>query len=195
VDIGKEVFGAIMRCGPNGRSTWESKLTMKSTPATVLACLIALSASHHAYGACANDDPAAVAKSFYSAHADFSSENPDKIKTIITPRLFDALKQEYKCAQGQICSIEADVWTDAQDGDIGKPIDFATASNTGTKATVSMTYTFILDKKHRRKQHATLFLQRKSRTDCWLISDLQGPRSGSLVQGIEKWFKEYGSAL
>ena len=168
---------------------------MKSTSVAVLACLIALSASSRASGACGSDDPAVVAKSFYTAHAGFSSENPDKIKTLVTPRFYAALAQEFKCAQGQICAIEADVWTDAQDGDIGKPVDFATASNTGLKATVSMTYTFILDKKHQRKQHATVILQRRSPTDCWLVSDLEGPHSGSLVQGIEKWFKEYGSAL
>jgi len=168
---------------------------MKLTPAIVLACLIALSAFHSAYAACAIDDPAAVAKSFYSNHAQFSSENPAKIRTIITSRLFDALDREYKCAQGQICALEADPWTDAQDGDIGKPVEFATASNSGVEATVSMTYPFILDKTHRQQQHVTLLLQRKSPTDCWLFSDLVGPRGESLLQTIEKWHKEFGSGL
>ena len=168
---------------------------MKLTPAIVLACLIALSAFHSAYAACATDDPAAVAKSFYSKHPQFSSENPAKIRTIITSRLFDALDREYKCAQGQICALEADPWTDAQDGEIGKPVEFATASNSGVEATVSMTYPFILDKAHHRQQRATLLLQRKSATDCWLLNDLLGPRGESLLQTIEKWYKEFGSGL
>src|SRR5438874_614596 len=133
---------------------------MKPTPAIVLACSIALSALHGAYAACATDDPAAVAKSFYTKHAQFSSEDPAKIRSIITPRFFAALEQEYKCAQGQICALEADPWIDAQDGAIGKPVEFATASNSGLEATVSMTYPFILGKTH-RQQHATLFLQRE----------------------------------
>lgn len=161
--------------------------------AIVLSCTISLSAIHDAFAACANDDPAAVAKSFYSEHAQFSSEDPAKIKAIVAPRLFDALDREYKCAQGDICAIEADPWTDAQDGSIGKPVEFATSSNSGTEASVSMTYPFILDKKPRQK-HATLHLQRKSAADCWLISDLVGPRGESLLQAIEKWHKEYGGA-
>ena len=86
---------------------------MKLIPVIVLACSIALSAFHSAYAACAIDDPAAVAKSFYSKHVNFSSEDPAKSKKIITPHLFDAVDREYKCAQGQICAIEADPWTDA----------------------------------------------------------------------------------
>lgn len=161
--------------------------------ATVLACLMAPSAFHGTHAACAVDDPAAIAKSFYSKHARFSSEDPARIRTIITSRLFDALEREYKCAQGQICALEADPWTDAQDGEIGKPVEFATASNSGVGATVSMTYTFILDKAHRKQQHATLLFQRKSPTDCWLFDDLVGPRGESLLQTIEKWHKEFGS--
>jgi len=168
---------------------------MKLMPVAVLACLAALSPLHGARAACAVDDPAAVAKSFYSGHAEFSSENPARIKAIITPRFFDALDKEYKCAQGQICALEADPWTDAQDGQIGKPVAFATASNSGVKASVSMSYTFVLDKKHRKPQRVTLLLQRKSPADCWLVDDLVGPRGESLVQAIEKWFKEYGNAL
>jgi hypothetical protein len=168
---------------------------MKPMSVTALSCLIALSPFHRAHAACAVDDPAAVAKSFYSGHAEFSSEDPAKIRAIITPRLFDALDKEYKCAQGQICALEADPWTDAQDGQIGKPVAFATASNSGVKASVSMSYTFILDKKHRKQRRVTLLLQRKSLADCWLVDDLVGPRGDSLVQAIEKWFKEYGNAL
>jgi hypothetical protein len=168
---------------------------MKLKPTIFLACLVTLPATHSAYAACAIDDPVAVAQSFYSKHAQFSSEDPAKLKTIITPRLFAALDQEYKCAQGQICALEADPWTDAQDGDIGKPVEFATASNSGVEAAVSMTYPFILDKSHRKQQRVTLLLERKSAADCWLLNDLVGPRGESLVQSIEKWHKEFGSGL
>ena len=159
-----------------------------------VACLTMLLAIRSVSASCAIDDPAAVAKTFYSQHANFSSEDPARIRKIVTPRLFDALNREYKCAQGQICALEADPWTDAQDGRIGKPVEFATASNSGVEATVSMTYPFILGKTHDQKR-LTLLLQRESPTDCWLLSDLVGPRGESLVRAIEEWYKEYGSAL
>ena len=166
---------------------------MKLRRTTALACFMAPSIFHGAYAACASDDPAVVAKSFHDKHAEFSSEDPAKIKTIITPRFFDALDREYKCAQGDLCAIEADPWTDAQDGSVGKPIEFATVSNSGTEATVSMTYPFILDKAHREQKHATILLQRKSATECWLIGDLKGPLGESLLQNVEAWHKKYGN--
>jgi hypothetical protein len=137
--------------------------------------------------------PAAVAKSFHDKHAEFSSENPAKIKAIVSPRLFDALDREYKCAQGDVCAIEADPWTDAQDGEMGKPVEYATVSNSGTEASVSVTYPFVLDKTHRKQKRATLLLQRRSATECWLISDLKGPRGESLLQNVETWHKKYGN--
>ena len=127
-------------------------------------------------------------------NVNFFSEDPARIRKIVTPRLFDALDREYKCAQGQICALEADPWTDAQDGRIGKPVEFATAGNSGVEARVSMTYPFILGKTH-RQQHVTLVLERESPAACWLLSDLVGPRGESLVRTIEKWHKQYGSAL
>lgn len=169
---------------------------IKLAPALAIACLTALFEMPIAYASCATDDPVAVAKTFYSKHADFSVGNPAKIKSLITPRLFAALDREYKCvAQGQVCALEADVWTDAQDGEIGKPVEFLIASHSGVAASVTMTYPFILDKARRRKQHVTILLQRKSPTDCWLISDLVGPRGESLVGFMEKWHKEFGGGL
>ena len=166
---------------------------MKLTLAVALVFFTASSAFHGAYAACESDDPVAVAKSFHDKHAEFSSEDPAKIKTIVTPRFFDALDREYKCAQGDLCAIEADPWTDAQDGEMGKPVEFATVSNSGTEATVSMTFPFILDKAHPQQKHATVLLQRKSAADCWLIGDLKGPRGESLLQNVEAWHKKYGN--
>jgi len=171
-----------------------SGLIMKLTR-TLALILAALAATPVAYAACASDDPVVLAKSFYSKHVNFSSENPAKIKTLITPRFFAALDKEFKCAQGQICSIEADPWTGAQDGDVGKPIEFAATSNSGVAANVSMTYPFVLGKAHREQKQVSLLFQRQSPTDCWLLDDLLTPGGGSLVQSIEAWFKEYGNAL
>ncbi len=168
---------------------------MKRNFAMILAFVMATLPSLSAHAACAIADPAAAAQAFYSGHADFSSQDPIAFKALLTPRLFAALDKEYKCAQGDICAIEADPWTDAQDGSIAKPVAFATTSNAGGKAAVAMTYLFVLDKAHRKQQHATLLLQRASASECWLLDDLKGPRGDSLVQTIEKWFKEYGKGV
>ena len=166
---------------------------MKLSRTSASACVLALAAFSSAHAACGIDDPRAVAESFFAKHSQFSSENPSKIKTIVTARLFDALDREYKCAQGDVCALEADPWTDAQDGTIGKPVEFATVSNSGVKAAVSMTYPFILDKTHRTQKQATLILQRGSPTECWLIGDLVGPLGDSLLETVEKWHKEFGN--
>jgi len=159
-----------------------------------LTFLVVLWTIRGAAAACPSDDPAAVAKLFYADHAEFSSEDPAKIKEIITQRFFDALDREHKCAQGQICALEADPWMDAQDGKIGKPVEFATVNNSGIEATVSMTYPFILEKTP-HQQRVTLLLQRDTPKSCWLLNDLVGPHGDSLVRTIEKWFREYGDAL
>ncbi|WP_386070923.1 hypothetical protein ACFJIW_09795 [Tahibacter sp. UC22_41] len=159
-----------------------------------LAFLVVLWIMRSAAAACPSDDPAAVSKLFYAQHAEFSSEDPAQIKEVVTRRLFDALDREHKCAQGQICALEADPWMDAQDGKIGKPVEFATVSNSGTEAAVSMTYPFVLDRTP-RQQRVTLLLQRDSSKGCWLLNDLVGPHGDSLVGTIEKWFREYGDAL
>jgi hypothetical protein len=167
--------------------------TMKLTHILISAGFWILSSFQGAYAACASDDPVAVAKSFHDKHVQFASENPAKIKTIVTPRFFDALDREFKCAQGEICAIETDPWTDAQDGEVGKPIEFASVSNSGTEAAVSMTYPFTLNKGHHEQKHATILLQRKSPTECWLISDVKGPLDQSLVEDVEAWHKQYGN--
>lgn len=175
------------------RTTTALGPVMKIRLATTLACLLMLT-SHSAFAACGSDDPVAVAQSFFEKHTSFSSENPAKIKSIITPRFFHALDREFKCAQGEVCAIESDPWTDAQDGKIGKPVVFATASNSGVEAKISMTYPFILDTTHHEQKHATLVLQRSTPTACWLIDDLIDPSGDSLVQYVEKWHKEFGDA-
>ena len=165
---------------------------MKQASIVGMACVIAFASLENARAACAVDDPKAVAESFFAKHAKFSSENPSKIKAVVTSRFFDALEREFKCAQDGVCAIETDPWTDAQDGHIGKPVVFATISNSAVAATVSMTYPFILDKTHHEEKTATLILQRASPAQCWLVGDLKGPLGDSLLQEVEDWHKKYG---
>ena len=168
---------------------------MTLSPASILVYLAVSLSAVSSLAACPADDPVASAKSFYSDHRNFYTEEPSKIKKLTSPRLLAALEQEFKCSNGDICAIEADPWIDAQDGGIGTPIDFSLVSNSGLLAKVQMTYTFVLSKTQRRKQHVTLLFQRNSPSDCWLIGDLVGPSGSSLVTTLEKWHKEFGSGL
>lgn len=166
-------------------------LLMKHTRIVGTACVLASASLSNACAACASDDPKVVAESFFAKHAQFASQNPSKIKAVVTSRFFNALEREYKCTQDGVCAIESDPWTDAQDGHIGKPVAFATVSNSGVEATVSMSYPFILDKNNEQKS-ATLVLQRDAPTACWLIGDLKGPLGESLLHDVEEWHKKYG---
>jgi hypothetical protein len=168
---------------------------MKLIPAIAVVCLTALFDLDFAFAKCANDDPATVAKRFYSQHANFPSGNPAKLRPIITPRLFAALEREYKCSKGKVCALDADPWIDAQDGDIGNPVEFLTIRNTGTQSAVRMTYPCLMDETHQRQQHVTLILQRRSPAECWLFGDLITPRGESVVESIEKWHEEFRRGL
>lgn len=166
---------------------------MKFANAMAYLCLSMTPAVSTVYAACATDDPVAVAKSFYAKHPEFASEDPAKIKTIVTPRFFAALDREHKCTQDGICAIEADPWTDAQDGHIAKPVEFETIGNSDVETVVAMSFPFILDKSHHEQMRAKIVLQRKSKTECWLVGDIVGPHGDSLLQMIEAWHKKYGA--
>jgi len=168
---------------------------MKLTPSIAIAYLAALFDPGLAHAGCETTAPEAVAKAFYSKHANFYFEDPIKIESLIAPRLFAALSREYKCAKGDICAIDAVPWTNAQDGDVGNPVEFRAIKSTPTQSTVRMTYPYIISKTQRRQQHVTLILERKSSSECWLFADLVPPRGKSLVESIEKWHKEFGGGL
>lgn len=107
---------------------------------------------------CVSDDPTSVAKIFFTQHAKFYFESPEKVRGLVTPRFFAALEREHKCTRGEICAIEAVPWTDAQDGDIEKPIAFQIASRTSESAAVKMSYTFALSQTQKRPQSVSLFV-------------------------------------
>lgn len=142
---------------------------------------------------CANDDPASVARGFFTDHAKFYFDSPENVRGLVTPRFFAALERENTCAQGQLCALEAVPWTDAQDGDVEKPIAFQIANRTAENATVKMSYTFALSRKQKRAQSVSLLLARSPSNGCWLVADLVGPKGKSLVSHLEAWHKTFGN--
>ncbi|WP_412480427.1 hypothetical protein [Azonexus sp. IMCC34839] len=163
-------------------------------PRLLVSALVLLGA-HDSYATCADKDPALVAKSFHENHTVFHLDSPSNLKSIISSRLYSALSREYKCSRNELCAVEADPWTDAQDGEITKPIRFKTTQKTDTAAAVRMSYTFSLSDNRQWQQSVLVRLERNSVQGCWLISDLVSPKGQSLVGHIENWHQRFGNGL
>lgn len=147
-----------------------------------------------AHGKCIQGDGVDFAKAFYEKHQDFYYADSAAIKDLLAPRLLAILEKDHKCSNGEICAIESNPWTSAQDGEIGKPIDFKLASSSANAAAVRMSYMLELGTAKKLPQSAELKLERNAAGSCWVVADLITPHDGSLRDTIEKWHKEYGDA-
>jgi len=140
---------------------------------------------------CAGGDARSAAQRFFAAHARFYAENPARIRELVTPRFFAALERENKCAEGAVCAIEAVPWTDAQDGNMEKPITFQVKNLTAEHATVEMRYVFALSRRQKQSQRVLLLMERHAADRCWLVADLVGPRGKSFIAHLEAWHREF----
>ena len=128
-------------------------------------------------------DPAAFARGFFDGHrnfyADYSLAGPE----VVTEGLRALLLKEFECAvQEGLCNLEADPWTAAQDGEIGEPLVFKASSVTGTAATVTLSYSFVLDPDGPGVPRETrLKLERATAGTCWQVADLITPAGESLA--------------
>jgi hypothetical protein len=143
---------------------------------------------------CIQGDGLDFAKAFYVKHQDFYYADSAEIKDLLTPRLLAILEKDHKCSNGEICAIESNPWTSAQDGEIGKPIEFKLSSSSANAASVRMSYRLELGETKKLPQSAELKLERNATSSCWVVADLITPRDGSLREYLEKWHKEYGDA-
>ncbi len=157
-----------------------------------IVCILSFSVMAH--GKCIQGDGVGFAKMFYEKHQDFYYADSAGIKNLLTPRLLAILEKDHKCSNGEICAIEADPWISAQDGEIGKPIEFKLSSGDANTASVRMSYMFVLGENKKLPQSVELKLERNAVSSCWMVADLITPRDGSLRDTIEKWHKEYGDA-
>jgi hypothetical protein len=144
---------------------------------------------------CIKQSPTQVAKAFYTAHAQFTQQDPSTFSTQLTKRFFDALTYEHQCASSEVCAIGFDVWSGAQDGEIKPPMRFNTASSRQNKAVVNVRYTFSLDATHSRRQTAKIVLERTDTKACWVVADVFSPEGTSTLQLIEDYKTQYGHSL
>ncbi|MGH8821718.1 MAG: hypothetical protein ACREWJ_10555, partial [Rhodoferax sp.] len=133
-----------------------------------------------------------AAENFYRGHEDFAFANPATLRGLMTERLDAALAYEYRCDAGDVCAIDFDPWTGAQDGDIRQPIRFALASGDDDHAVVTMRYDFALDRTRRLWQSATVQLERGASGRCWRVADVMSPDGVSVLHAGEEFRARHG---
>ncbi|MCF5709875.1 DUF3828 domain-containing protein [Pseudomonas syringae] len=157
---------------------------MSRTLAIAIACLL----SSTAQAACPAATPADTAKWIYEKHQDFYINGKGSADYLSKPML-SLLKRDWTC-QGpgsDQCAITANPWTDAQDGDVQKPIDWKQVSSEDKQAVVEMTY--LLGYRDAPQQAPATQTSRlrlvKNPNGCWALDDLQGPQEVALTQTLQ----------
>ncbi|MEO5349087.1 MAG: hypothetical protein H7836_05525 [Magnetococcus sp. YQC-3] len=144
--------------------------------------------------ACLGHAPLAAAESLYKKHRAFTRQEPKKLQNIVTTGFLDSLSFEYRCRMGgELCAIEADPWSGAQDGDIKPPISFRLRAANKHTASVEMHYALVIDKARQEMRTATIQLERNNAQECWQVADLLAPGGSSTRQAIEAFRKEFGN--
>lgn len=159
---------------------------------TQIVCLVVMCAAGFstAQGAsCLGKDPVETARNFYKKYPDFYARNTQPLGLVLTPTFASVLQRNYDCQireQG-ICALDADPWTNAQDGDVYSP-RFGIQTTVGElEATVVMTYLFKLEKKEKGKpQSVKLQLTRRDVKSCWQVNEFYDPAGQPLTRIIRK---------
>ena len=133
-----------------------------------------------------------AAENFFQGHKDFAFANPATMRGLLTQRFDAALAYEHRCEAGDVCAIDFDPWTGAQDGAVRQPIRFALVSGDDHHAVVRMRYTFALTRTRRQLQSATVKLERGALGRCWRVADVMSPDGGSALHTIEEFRARYG---
>lgn len=139
--------------------------------------------------ACAAQDPIDTARVLHAKHHDFS-RNDQGLKEILSPSLWQMLVRNWKCEDGgDVCAIDADPWTDAQDGEMLSTPTFKLEAGTATTAKVEASYRFgwkeSPDKATDEKSFVLLVKDAKS--GCWRVDDLLGAHGNSLAKALREY--------
>ncbi|HEU0208087.1 MAG TPA: hypothetical protein VFQ78_03830 [Candidatus Udaeobacter sp.] len=144
----------------------------------LLLALLALISAGSAAGDCPK--PADWARAFYSQHYFFYAGAPDPILQFTTAEFGALLKKEWAYSKGEVGHMDYDPWLGGQDGKIGKPVHFSVETESPDVAIVSMSYSYILDRKGPPERHAVHLVLHKREHDCWYLHDFITPLGESL---------------
>lgn len=137
---------------------------------------------------CVAPDPVTTARWVYEHAASFYVAGEGKAQ-YLSPQLFKLLQRDWKCQEpGDICAIEAYPWTDTQDGDVLKPVEFRLVNENRQAATVEMSFRFGWEDSAEpaKPMHIRLKLVRPADTSCWLLDDILHGKA-SFKQGLSSW--------
>lgn len=148
----------------------------------ILICLLALIPAGQALAAaCDAETATAFAQRLYAKHYNFYSTGGPGLKTLVSPALYRALRNHYRC-EG-VCHLDYEPWLGAQDGEIGPPVTFNANKVDKSGATVEMHYQFLIATTVPPKpQRVILRLKPSAPPQCWRLDDLVTPLGDSLRQ-------------
>lgn len=120
---------------------------------------------------CANKEPAEVAQSFFRSHYLFLSEKEpaDSLSTTLAK----LVARELACReQGQVCAVDWDFWTSAQDGDVEGAAKSRLVLQRRDLAKVNLRYSFrpTPDSKATSLRAGVLLVRESD--GCWRIDDI-----------------------
>lgn len=150
---------------------------------SVIAAVFLASIQHGpALATCDTKNPAAFAQHFFEQHREFYHQPTRRLDEVVTPAFRQALAAHYRCTDAEgLCHIDYDPWLGAQDGEISPPLEFSATAHRGDRATVRMTYRFVVAKPPGQRRQVTLLLQTAPGDKCWRIDDLITPLGDSLA--------------
>lgn len=136
---------------------------------------------------CLGTEPLNAARAIVKDHHYFYSENPKNFSAILSPKFLRLLEKNYQCSQEGVCALEADPWTDAQDGEAVPPYRFTTISRSAHHSVVRVSFNFNNGPSSSRKT-VLLSFERASAKSCWVLTNFKSPSGHALSEVIEKYF-------
>ncbi|MEG0195414.1 MAG: hypothetical protein RR698_19870 [Stenotrophomonas sp.] len=123
-------------------------------------------------------EPTAVARAFYEATTG-KGDLLEPPATLVSPAFNTALRGERACQTREegICTIDADPWLDAQDGDIDSPVRYAWKEASATTGKIEMRYSVW------GKAYVTRLPMVRRQQGCWQVDDIL-TNSGRSVRKI-----------
>lgn len=125
--------------------------------------------------------PETFAQSFFRSAYSFFNTSPEAAGGWIAPPLLARLHEERACVerQGQ-CRLRYDPWLGAQDGSVGRPLQFRRETEAGDRATVSVSYP-VSGTDNPGPRSVLLKLRRSVNSGCWQLEDFVTARNESLA--------------
>lgn len=152
-------------------------IAVLSAAIALVSCSRSDLANAGAESACVAAGPVEAARWVHEKKQSFPYDDPDGL-SFLSPQLHDLLVAERNCERRNegLCSLGANPWINAQDGDMLPPINFELTSSTATTATVRMSYRFgWTDQIEKAASAANRFeFLRDPESGCWLLDDLAG---------------------